>query len=68
MCNSWLLLNDMPVFQENLLRLSVAGLFLGLCSVGELNFSQDVMDEHLGITSVTESLFKVLFVIYKNSP
>ena len=30
-----------------------------LCSVGELNFSQDFMNECRGIASVRESLFKL---------
>ena len=38
-----------------------------LCSVGELNFSQDFMDERSGIASVTETLLKVLFVLKKIS-
>ena len=37
-----------------------------LCSVGELNFSQDFMDERIGIASVTETLLKVLFVLKKS--
>ena len=36
-----------------------------LCSVGEMNFSQDFMDEGSGIASVTESLLKVSFVLIK---
>ena len=36
-----------------------------LCSVGEMNFSQDFMDEGSGIVSVTESLLKVSFVLIK---
>ena len=36
-----------------------------LCSVGELNFSQDFTNKHCGIASGTESLFKVLFVFMK---
>ena len=38
-----------------------------LCSVGELNFSQDFMDERSVIASVTETLFKVSFVLKKIS-
>ena len=34
-----------------------------LCSVGEMNFSQDFMDESSGMVSVTESLLKVSFVL-----
>ena len=83
MCKSRLLLNDMPVCHENLLKIpcgriivtngKISFAFFVLlrrrtevcCSVGELNFSQDFMDERSGITSVTESLFKVLFVLTK---
>ena len=36
-----------------------------LCSVGELNFSQDFINKRCGIASVTESLFKVSFVFVK---
>ena len=35
------------------------------CSVGEMNFSQDFMDEGSGIASVTESLLKASFVLIK---
>ena len=36
-----------------------------LCSVRELNFNQNFMDECSGIASVTETLFKVSFVLKK---
>ena len=36
-----------------------------LCSPGEMNFSQDFMDEGSGIASVTESLRKVSFALIK---
>ena len=35
------------------------------CSVGELYFSQDFMNERCGIAAVKESLFKVSFVFLK---
>ena len=81
MCKSRLLLNDMPVFNENRFKIQCGRVISGnkrqnffhllhfvtqsLCFVGELNFSQGFMDERSGITSVTESLFKVLFVLTK---
>ena len=35
------------------------------CSVGELNFSKDFMNERRRIAYVTESLLKILFVFIK---
>ena len=71
MCKSRLLLNDMPVFIENRFKIQCGRVVSGnkrynffhlLCfvtkslfSLGELNLSQDFMDERSGIASVTES-------------
>ena len=46
-------------------KISFAFVLACLCSVGELNFSQDFMNERRGIASVAESLFKVSFVFIK---
>ena len=70
-----LLNDDAPVFHENLFKIRCSRVISGnkrynffrlisfvtksLCSVGELNFSQDFRNELPGIASVTESLFKV---------
>ena len=81
MCKSRLLLDDVPVFHENLFKIQCSRIISGNkrsnfvrvicfvtkshCSVGELNFSQDFMNERCGIASVTEPLFKVSFVSVK---
>ena len=79
MSKSKLLLNDVPVFHENLLRFGLVRLEVvtkhffrllcfvtqSICSVGELNFSQDFMNERRGIAFVTDSLFKASFVFIK---
>ena len=81
MCNSRLLLNDVPVFHENLFKIRCGRVISGIkrqiffhfsvllqmvtCSVGELNFSKDFMNERRRIAYVTESLLKILFVFIK---
>ena len=81
MCKFRLLLDDVPVFHENLFEIRCSWVISGnkrynffhflffvaksLYSVGELNFSQDFTDEHCGIASVTESLLKISFVFAK---
>ena len=81
MCKFRLLLDDVPVFHENLFKIRCNRVISGnkrqnfirflcfvaksLCSVGELNFSQDFTDERCGIASVTESLFRISYVFVK---
>ena len=81
MCKPRLLLDDVPVFHKNLFKIRCSRVINGNkqkiffrllcfvtkspCSVGELNFSQDFMNECCGIASVKESLFKVSFVFVK---
>ena len=53
MFESRLLLNVMPLFHENLFTIRFCFVKKNFFSFGELNFSQDFVDERRGIASVS---------------